>query len=550
MSDPTDDQKPQPDSADSGRRPSASAPGSGPASAPTSPDASATQRISRDQLPGAGGAAGVTERIPRAAGAAGPDTSAAASAASPTPVNAPSTPRPGVGPSPLPPRPAPKPPAPPVPPRPGATVPPTAAGPGAEAETQAIAKGAAGQPASTGPDQGAGDKTTVIPTSVLPQSGGMPSGTAGSDSAAATPDRTAAGGKTAVPPRPTMPATGGKSSAATESAPGGDTVIIPESALPGTGGELVDDPKTVAMPQVSGASDAETTALPVQRPGEQATEKLQIGGQPSTDRVTPPGGRAPITRPPATPRPGSGPKNTVPQGPSSPMQSPPAGGGVPGPRPGGAPSPADVRPTAPAPSMSSPTAPMSARQDTPHDAPQTAAPPSPDAQQTRVIAAPQRIPGANPPMDAPAGGTPQRNKRRLLIAGAVAAAVVVIAVIIALVSGGTNNSPEAKVKAAIGDYTTALKSGNLPDLQSATCGAQHDFYRSIAPDQYASVHKLAVDQRKIPKVDAVDSVQITGDKAVAQASVYTDADPTRVARTFDLQNTATGWKVCDSPNAG
>ncbi|MBU3066117.1 hypothetical protein KO481_31950 [Nocardia sp. NEAU-G5] len=544
MSDPTDDQKPQPDSADSGRRPSSSAPGSGPASAPTSPDASATQRISRDELPGAAGTAGRTERIPREAGAAGPDTSAKASSGEP------SAPRPGVGPSPLPPRPGPKPPAPPVPPRPGPTVPPAAPGsastpPGTAAETQAIAKSAADQPAAQRPDLGAGDKTTVIPTSALPQ-------------------------------------TGGKSGAATESAPGGKTVIIPESALPGAGGKPVDDPKTVAMPRVSGASEAETTALPVQRPGEQATEKLQIGGQPVTDRVTP-GGRAPITRPPATPRPGSGPKNTVPQGPSGPIQNPPVGEGVPGPRPGGAPSPADVQPTAPAPSMSSPTAPMSAPQHTPHDAllsapqtpphnapqttapqnaplgapqnaplgaPQPAAAPPPDAQQTHVIAAPQRIPGANPPMDAPAGSTPQLNKRWLLIAGAAVAAVVVIAVIIALVSGGTDNSPEAKVKAAIGDYTTALKSGNLPDLQSATCGAQHDFYKGIAPDQYASVHKLAVDQRKIPRVDAVDSVQITGDKAVAQASVYTDADPTRVARTFDLQNTSGGWKVCDSPNAG
>ena len=74
----------------------------------------------------------------------------------------------------------------------------------------------------------------------------------------------------------------------------------------------------------------------------------------------------------------------------------------------------------------------------------------------------------------------------------------------------------------------------------------HDFYQNIAPDQYAGVHKLAADQKKIPKVASMDGVKITGDKAVAQVDVYTDADPSRsTARTFDLQQADGGWKVCD-----
>ncbi|WP_157122011.1 Rv0361 family membrane protein [Nocardia miyunensis] len=300
---------------------------------------------------------------------------------------------------------------------------------------------------------------------------------------------------------------------------GGKTTVIPKSALPGAktsgtakSGSDADeddaktiDPKTVALPMVSDTSDAKTTILPVQRPDEQATQKMRFEG-----------------------------KTGAAQGAARPADS--AGTS--------APSPADAQPTVP-------------EQPRPQQAPsgqqapggtQSFTAPEQFAAETHTIAAPQRIPGA----PGESSSEPKRRSRRsLLIAGAaVVLIVVVIGVIIAMVGGGSN-SPEAKVKAAITTYTNALNSGNLTDLQAATCGAQNDFYKGMAksPDQYASVHKLAVDQRKIPKVDSVNSVQITGDKAVAQASVYTDADATRIARTFDLQNTVDGWKVCDLPNA-
>ncbi|AHH22003.1 hypothetical protein NONO_c72460 [Nocardia nova SH22a] len=161
----------------------------------------------------------------------------------------------------------------------------------------------------------------------------------------------------------------------------------------------------------------------------------------------------------------------------------------------------------------------------------------------RTVAQPQQIPAAEPAE----GAGPARNNRRLLaIGGAVVVIVIAIVAVIAFTAGGSDNSPEAKVKGAVTDYTNALASGKLTDLQSSTCGKLHDFYQNIAPDQYAGVHKLAADQKKIPKVSSVSGVQITGDKAVAQVDVYTDADPGRsTARTFDLQQTDGGWKVCD-----
>ncbi|MGA4787014.1 hypothetical protein A5780_12070 [Nocardia sp. 852002-20019_SCH5090214] len=168
----------------------------------------------------------------------------------------------------------------------------------------------------------------------------------------------------------------------------------------------------------------------------------------------------------------------------------------------------------------------------------------------RPVAQPQRVPAPEPGPDA-APGQPARSKRWLLLAGgAVVVVIVAIVAVVALVTGGSDNSPEAQVKGAVNSYTNALASGNLSQLQSATCGKLHDFYQNIAPDQYAGVHKLAVDQKKIPKVAGVDGVQITGDKAVAQVDIYTDADPSRsTARTFDLQQTDGGWKVCDPAGA-
>ncbi|WP_280332169.1 hypothetical protein [Nocardia wallacei] len=169
-------------------------------------------------------------------------------------------------------------------------------------------------------------------------------------------------------------------------------------------------------------------------------------------------------------------------------------------------------------------------------------------QQPRAIAPPQHVPPAAAP------GAPGGNRKRWLVFAGAAAVVLVVALVAAIVGlsgGGADNSPEGRVKAAVSDYADALDSGDLTELRAATCGPLHDFYQNIAPDQFAGVHKLSVDQKKVPRVDSVDSVEITGDKAVAQASVYTDADPnSRTARTFDLQQTPDGWKVCDPPNAG
>ncbi|MFE3545181.1 hypothetical protein ACFXK0_19655 [Nocardia sp. NPDC059177] len=146
-------------------------------------------------------------------------------------------------------------------------------------------------------------------------------------------------------------------------------------------------------------------------------------------------------------------------------------------------------------------------------------------------------------MDAPAAG---RSKKWLLgVGGAAIVGVVAIGAALALVTGG-DNSPEGQVKAAIGDYTDALRSGNLADLRTSTCGELHDFYQSITAEQFDNVHRLSTDHGSIPVVSSVDAVRITDDTALAQATVSTTGDPAKqTARTFDLQRTDGEWKVCD-----
>lgn len=354
-------------------------------------------------------------------------------------------------------------------PRPGDTPAKQAGGPGSGTPAVSLPGAAAGAAKGSGP--GASEQSDAATQAIGKGGAAKPTGTPDSDvreTDSKQPGTPGDSGKTTVISKSDLP--GGKASGTAKS----------ESAKNDEQRAKPIDPKTVVIPMVPDTSDANTTVLPVQRQGEQATEKMRLD-----DKSVAAQGTLRLPDPAAT----------------------------------SAPSPADARPTVP-------------EQPRPPQTP---------------VAAPQRIPGA-PDESA---GAPKRNRRGLLIAGAaVVSIVVVIGVIIAVVGGG-DNSPEAKVSAAITRYTNALETGSLTDLQAATCGAQNDFYKSMAksPDQYASVHKLAAEQRRIPKVDGVSSVQITGDKAVAQANVYTDADPTRAARTFDLQNTADGWKVCDLPNA-
>lgn len=319
--------------------------------------------------------------------------------------------------------------------------------------------------------------------------------------------------------------------------------------------------QTVAMRVVSSA-DAPTTAMPVQR--------AKTAGQAGTDRVVPPaGGRPAMTPPPNTPRGPAGPRQAGQpgpgqQGPAGPGQHPagpgPAGHGQHGPgqqgtvrgqQGPGQDGPAGPRPgqqgveeTQPSPPRG-PGAPLRKEGSAPSPADiQPTRPAQQLADGQRAVAPPQRI-GVQPGEDAGAPGA-KRSKKWLLAAGGAAVLVVALIATVVALMGGADDSPEGQVKAVIGDYTDALRSGDLEDLRASTCGELHAFYQGITPEQFKGVHEVSTERGSIPVVDSVDAVRITGDTALAQATVYTSADPSkRTARTFDLQRTDGSWKVCD-----
>ncbi|MEV4129671.1 hypothetical protein [Nocardia sp. NPDC049707] len=425
-------------------------------------------------------------------------------------------------------------------------------GPGGDTAKPAAAAGGAAAPAAEGsgvvPAEAVGDKSaarTAESTAHSPRSEGTAPGdirAAGPDAKTVVIQRNSGADKSAAPADDTVDDAAGADAATmvmrrvdlkAESAgdKGAAATRPDEPDLAGA------DDKTIAMPVVSKLDAEQTVALPIQKPAEKsfdknATQRMRTdaGTKPGTDRVVPPADRpGPISKPPSTPRPAAGPKQAGAQGssPSGPgveetAPSAPRGPGQPR-QAASAPSPADTQLTRPAHPVTGTPRPMAQ--------PQRYTPPDPQPADTAAPAAP--------------------SKRWLFIAVAAAALIAVIGLAVVLIGSRSDNSPEAKVRATITDYTAGLKSGDLAALRKTTCGQLHDFYQGIPADQFAGVHQLSMDRKNIPVVASVDAIKITDKTAIAQATVYTDADPTkRSARTFDLEQTADGWKVCDPPSAG
>ncbi|QBJ95928.1 hypothetical protein ERC79_08040 [Rhodococcus sp. ABRD24] len=151
---------------------------------------------------------------------------------------------------------------------------------------------------------------------------------------------------------------------------------------------------------------------------------------------------------------------------------------------------------------------------------------------------------------APAERTRRRGPGRGWIIASVVAVVGVLAALgvtgFVIARGGAHNADESKVRDAVDTFVGALGSGDLATLQSSTCGTLADFYRDIPPTEFADVHRDAVAQGNVPVVTGIDTVQITGDSAIAQVTAHTQANPNDASpRTFDLERLNGVWKVCD-----
>lgn len=157
---------------------------------------------------------------------------------------------------------------------------------------------------------------------------------------------------------------------------------------------------------------------------------------------------------------------------------------------------------------------------------------------------PQRIAPAAP--DTTARGR-SGSRRGWIVASSVAVAGVLAALGVTafvIARNGVSNG-ESQVRDAVDSFVDALGSGDLPALQASTCGTLADFYRDIPPAAFAGVHRDAVTDGSVPVVTSIDSVQITGDSAMAQVTAHTAAAPAASQRTFDLQRIGGAWKVCN-----
>ncbi|MFB9703637.1 Rv0361 family membrane protein, partial [Rhodococcus aetherivorans] len=163
-----------------------------------------------------------------------------------------------------------------------------------------------------------------------------------------------------------------------------------------------------------------------------------------------------------------------------------------------------------------------------------------EPQRVQPVPGPQRIDPVAPA---------RRGRRGWAIAALVAGLLVVAAVAAAAVKvyldDRAANSPEARIRTTVETFVRALAAGDLTTLRTTTCGGLQEFYASVPPEQFADIHRTAVDQGTVPVVTGIDKVQITDGQAIAQVTAHPAGTPTDVTqRTFDLAQEGEDWKVC------
>ncbi|MDM7490982.1 hypothetical protein QT969_22100, partial [Rhodococcus sp. CSLK01-03] len=172
--------------------------------------------------------------------------------------------------------------------------------------------------------------------------------------------------------------------------------------------------------------------------------------------------------------------------------------------------------------------------------PQRVEPQRVEPQRVQPVPGPQRIDPVAPARRGRRGWVIAALVAGLLVGAAVAAAAVKV-----YLDDRAANSPEARIRATVETFVGALATGDLTTLRTTTCGGLQEFYASVPPEQFADIHRTAVDQGTVPVVTGVDKVQITDGQAIAQVTAHPAGTPTDVTqRTFDLAREGEDWKVC------
>ncbi|MBC2588964.1 hypothetical protein OCS65_08140 [Rhodococcus aetherivorans] len=297
-----------------------------------------------------------------------------------------------------------------------------------------------------------------------------------------------------------------------------------EDPAPRAGSER-DTPGDDAPAPAGAADPAAAPDTPAAQPGPAAASEAATVAIPATRRAEP------------APSPADAPTARIPVTTHTPKQAPQR---IEPDRAAGRAEPQRVAPQRAEPPRVQPTRVPPPRPEARRVEPQRIEPQRIEPQRVQPVPGPQRIDPVAPA---------RRGRRGWAIAALVAGLLVVAAVAAAAVKvyldDRAANSPEARIRTTVETFVRALAAGDLTTLRTTTCGGLQEFYASVPPEQFADIHRTAVDQGTVPVVTGIDKVQITDGQAIAQVTAHPAGTPTDVTqRTFDLAQEGEDWKVC------
>lgn len=153
-----------------------------------------------------------------------------------------------------------------------------------------------------------------------------------------------------------------------------------------------------------------------------------------------------------------------------------------------------------------------------------------------------------PTVVAPTEQTPGKRKSGKIISILLAVLVVIAVVAVGLWYLLVGQSDQNKVADAAKDYQNAMVDGSLDDLRDLTCGAEHDYYSTVSPEDFQKAVKAQQSRNELMTFDDVQAVEIDGDVARVGVDMYPRSDPSKTAPAqITLRKIDGDWKVCTKP---